>query len=196
MRITVLRFRSKSPELLLRGNEKAYTHKAPHMRWITDFLAMVAGMFRVREDTRTSERTAAGDTLRHLRRGVTTRAEVERLLGPPASVTTLADGGTVLFCRHEAPADARGMTVQRVFSFVPPIAPVLMNTGFILGPSSVGEAPGTGVSTRFLAIRLTKDGIVEDYASSERDDEPPHLFPSSPRPEEGGATVHTVSQLN
>lgn len=91
----------------------------------------------------------SSDKVSQIKKGVTTRAEVEGLLGPPAHVGLMSDGRRMMtYSFYETSAHATGAT------YIP-----------IVGAFAGGAKGQQRVQT--LQIILTKEGVVQDYEFSD-----------------------------
>lgn len=125
----------------------------------------------------------ASPQLDQIKKGVTTRAEVEKLFGAPTSVITGADGRKTLFYSYQATKESAGMGLSRIFGYVPFVAPGAATTGTIVGAQAASDTAGVKVQTQSLSITLSKDDIVEDFTFSEgsSDSGSPKLLRGGPR---------------
>ena len=103
------------------------------------------------------------DSLAQIKKGTTTRAEAERLLGAPASVSVLPDGKRMLLYQYSS--SSRGVTKGGVAATVASSALLVINPIAGMVASSATDAGGTRSSTRTqtLQVLVSAAGIVEDY---------------------------------
>lgn len=144
------------------------------MKTFTRFLlsALLAGSL---SGCATSSGTKMEDAkISTIKKGVTTRAEVEKLFGKPASVTTNADGKKTLLYRYTETKEGAGLTAMRAASFIPSLG-----FGTTAAAVAAGQASSVKVGAQSLSIRLSNDDIVEDFTFSESASESgsPKLLP-------------------
>ncbi len=96
-----------------------------------------------------------------IKKGVTTRAEVEALLGSPDNVSMMGDGRRLLLYHFAASQEKSGHGLMRLGSFIPGIGGV--------ATTGVGAANAGNTSQRqLLQIFVSKEGIVQDYEYSDK----------------------------
>ena len=88
-----------------------------------------------------------------IKKGITTRAEVEALLGPPTSVTMLGNGKRVMSYHYTG---TKGEMHATAMSYVP-----------IVGLFAGGSKASGVVHTQTLQVMLSDAGVVEDYEFSD-----------------------------
>ena len=89
------------------------------------------------------------DKVAQIKKGVTTRAEVEQLLGPPANVTIMPEGKRQLtYSYMSTKTDAHATAA----SFIPYV-------GLVAG----GAKAENQTRTQSLQVLINADGVVEDY---------------------------------
>ncbi|MBI2814256.1 MAG: outer membrane protein assembly factor BamE [Opitutae bacterium] len=94
-----------------------------------------------------------GNKLTQIKKGITTRAEVEALLGPPMSVTMMTDGKRMLVYQYSATSSnpTGGGIAAAALSVINPIGDL------------IGVGSKTQTRTQMLQIVVNSAGIVDDY---------------------------------
>lgn len=93
------------------------------------------------------------EKIHQIKKGITTRAEVEALLGPPSSVTMLGNGRRVMSYLYTG---TKGELHATPITYVP-----------IVGLFAGGSKTSGVVHTQTLQVMLSDAGIVEDYEFSD-----------------------------
>lgn len=109
------------------------------------------------------------DSVQKIRKGTTTKAEIEAMFGPPNNVAIIGDGRRMMhYMFHETKVNNTGGTAAMIGLSMIPIPGVgLAGTAVAAGTSTAAGSAG-GMSSRktrqqSLQIILNKDNVVEDY---------------------------------
>lgn len=102
-----------------------------------------------------------------IKKGVTTRAELEQLLGPPANVSMMGDGRRMLFYRFSDTQQKTGSKLLFASGFIP-FAGMATGAASVVAAGAGAATSGSKTRMQMLQVILSKDGIVEDYEFSDK----------------------------